>query len=239
MDYLKQPKNKKELKMLIDQRWDVYFSHCQDLARREGFHPGAGYDASLASVTSNPKTALEAKDYYSKFQNERVWLNNTYAAYLNAPYILKQNKEEHDRIIHNANAVVLAKQFVSQQTQDHYARLELMGMALSQSETAALEILESDLVEAKILLATETKRANELYADAFAEYTKLRPEHNNEVKVEVQNRREIILQGFEIYEGGYTRMGYPKTGTLRQQVPLTPPITGKEKRDLWDQFNTE
>ena len=90
----------------------IFFGPAQDLARREGFHPGLGKDASTRSILNHPKTKHEAEALLVAYKVEEDLLNLLYGDFQSVEYLIANAHKNYLRVIHNAQATVDRLRFI-------------------------------------------------------------------------------------------------------------------------------
>ena len=235
------PTNRQELRLAIGKAWDAYFAKLQALAKREGFHPGPGYDASIASVDNNPLTTVEAGAAYAEFKASQLALSTLYARYMSAPAAVKGAKSDCDRAIRNAQSGVDSAQFSFDQLNDHVEAIQSGSFAkygITEPDQESLDRLEE--LRGRLKTATVTADAARVAAEAvltrrLAELEALRPGVTQAaVKQTVDvGRDECVRMVLETYDGPFRwRDRLPRVRTVRKLTGFRD-LTLEEVRRLW------
>lgn len=91
-DHLEDPKTAGQLQSA---KWRAVFRFkgvLNDLARREGFHPGLGYDVGASSVQQHPNCAAEYKAAHQRLLDEQDELSRRFNAHFDARFLAQLAK---------------------------------------------------------------------------------------------------------------------------------------------------
>lgn len=202
----------------------IFFGPAQDLARREGFHPGLGNDASIRSIFNHPRTKDEAEAYLAAYKVEEDRINQLYGDYQSVDYLIKGAKERYGRAVHNAQATVDRYQFLYDDKVNQIRRIRAGEFPDWMTEPTPKMLTEreeagKDLSEAKGKLEHIEQDAAKERDERLVYLESLKSEE--EVK-EQESRVSQILNAVKNYKGPLTkRLKVPKIRFLRQESGIT------------------
>ena len=243
------PRSPEQLDAWIRTAQRKYKDALNDLAKREGFYSGPGYDVSTRAINGNPATAAEGEAALDLLDARVQRLNDIYFLTLDTPARAKAAREDYDRLVHNARSrlelaeINLRDQNALIDSRKKYGgppprdpiepfeeKLEVRQGELDTALAVGRLVLDERFAELEIITPGSTKEYH--LPDAGVEV------EDAAVTDQADERRQRILDGFANYSGVINKKGKPKMPEFRVFLDM-PDLSSKERNKLWVEWQVD